>query len=93
MTGAVSLEQRLWGHVPAASTRRVTRGSFTGAARGGLRARLDRALADAVLTFELDRFLYDVEVDALHAWLRQLVAFDAYCAARDAGGPPEPPVR
>ena len=44
-------------------------------------------------TFELDRFLYDVEVDALHAWLRQLVAFDAYCAARDAGGPPEPPVR
>jgi len=93
MKGAVSLEQRLWGHVPSASTRRVTRGSFTGAARGGLRARLDRALSDAVLTFELDRLLYDIEIDAQTDWLRRLVAFDAYCAARDAGGSQEPPVR
>ena len=26
--------------------------------------------------------LYDIEVDAMHAWLRNLVAFDAYCARR-----------
>lgn len=93
MHGVVSLEQRLSAYVPAASGRRVTRASFSGQSRGGLRARLDRALDEAVLRFELDRLLYDVEVDAMHAWMRRLVAFDAYCAARDAGRPPRPPVR
>ena len=28
--------------------------------------------------------LYDIEVDAQHEWLRRLMAFDAYCARRDA---------
>jgi hypothetical protein len=46
-----------------------------------------------VLTFELDRLLYDIEVEAQGRWLRNLMAFDAYCARRDAGGPQDAPVR
>ena len=34
--------------------------------------------------FETDRLLYDVEVEAMTAWIRRLVAFDAYCARRDS---------
>jgi hypothetical protein len=86
------LEQRLEGHVPSPSGRRVTRASFR-RAPGGLRRRIDAAVDDAVLTFELDRLLFDIEVDAQADWLRRLMAFDAYCARRDAGGAPEPPVR
>jgi hypothetical protein len=93
MRGSVSLEQRLSGHVPSPATRRVTRGSFNGAARGGLRARIERSLDDTVLIFELDRLLYDIEIEAQHRWLRGLMAFDAYCARRDAGGSPDTPVR
>jgi len=54
-------------------------------------ARLD----DAVTIFELDRLLYDIEVDAQHSWLRNLMAFDAYYARRAAAGGQagEPPVR
>jgi hypothetical protein len=92
MQGSVSLQQRLEGHVPSPSARRVTRESFRGG-RGGLRRRIDASLDDAVCIFELDRLLYDIEVDAQHAWLRRLMAFDAYCARRDAGEAPEPPVR
>jgi hypothetical protein len=93
MRGSVSLEQRLSGHVPSPATRRVTRGSFNGAARGGLRARIERSLDETVLIFELDRLLYDIEIEAQHRWLRGLMAFDAYCARRDAGGSPDTPVR
>jgi hypothetical protein len=92
MPGSVSLQQRLEGHVPAPSARRVTRGSFRGPA-GGLRRRIDASVEAAVRIFELDRLLYDIEVDAQDAWLRRLMAFDAYCARREAGRLPEPPVR
>jgi hypothetical protein len=41
--------------------------------------------------------LYDIEVDAQGRWLRRMMAFDAYCARRDAarrsGRPDPPPVR
>jgi hypothetical protein len=93
MRGFVSLEHRLSGHVPSPATRRVHRGSFNGAARGGLRSRIQASLDDAVLIFELDRLLYDIEIEAQGRWLRNLMAFDAYCARRDAGGPPGAPVR
>ena len=92
MQGSVSLEQRLEGHVPSPSARRVTRSSFRRSG-GGLRRRIDASLAQAVQIFELDRLLYDIEVDAQHAWLRRLMAFDAYCARRDAGEAPDRPVR
>lgn len=92
MQGSVSLQQRLEGHVPSPSARRVTRASFRGSG-GALRRRIDASLDEAVQIFELDRLLYDIEVDAQHAWLRRLMAFDAYCARRDAGGPPDRPVR
>lgn len=93
MRGIVSLEQRLDGHVPSPATRRVTRASFNGAARGGLRARIQSGIDRAVRIFELDRLLYDIEVEAQGRWLRTLMAFDAYCASRDAGGSPDAPVR
>jgi hypothetical protein len=92
MRGSISLEQRLEGHVPSPTARRVTRASFR-RAPGGLRRRIDASIEEAVQIFELDRLLYDIEVDAQHAWLRRLMAFDAYCARRDAGGPPDTPVR
>jgi hypothetical protein len=92
MQGSVSLQQRLEGHVPSPSARRVTRRSFRRSG-GGLRRRIEASLDDAVRIFELDRLLYDIEVDAQHAWLRRLMAFDAYCARRDAGEAPGDPVR
>lgn len=95
MQGSVSLEERLKGHIPPASSRRIRREAFTHDHRNGLRARLQRSLDDAVLTFELDRMIYDIEVDAQNEWLRRLMAFDAYCARRAARGgkPANPPVR
>lgn len=92
MQGSVSLQQRLEGHVPSPSARRVTRASFRGP-NGGLRRRIDASIDEAVAIFELDRLLYDIEIEAQDAWLRRLMAFDAYYAARDGGRPPEPPVR
>jgi hypothetical protein len=77
-----TLEQRLAGYV-ASPPRRLRRRAFR-TARGGLRARIDRQLESALRIFELDRLLYDIEVEAQQAWLRRLVAFDAYCARRDA---------
>ena len=85
MSRRVSLDQRIAAHVPDPPTRRVTRAAFEAAPRGGLRARMQRNLDDAVQIFELDRLLYDIEVDAQHEWLRRLMAFDAYCARRDSG--------
>jgi hypothetical protein len=93
MRGSISLEDRLAGHVPAPRSRRVRRESFAGGHHNGLRARIDRSLDDAVQIFELDRLLYDIEVEAQNEWLRRLMAFDAYCARRDAGGPGTGPVR
>ena len=87
MSRRVSLDQRIAAHVPDPPTRRVTRAAFAAAPRGGLRARMQRNLDDAVQIFELDRLLYDIEVDAQHEWLRRLMAFDAYCARRDSGDP------
>jgi hypothetical protein len=84
--GSVSLEQRLAGHLPDLSTRRIRREAFTQDHRHGLRARLQRSLDEAVLIFELDRMIYDIEVDAQNDWLRRLMAFDAYYARRTAGG-------
>ena len=93
MRGSISLDDRLAGHVPAPAARLVRREAFADAHRKGLRARIERSLDDAVLIFELDRLLYDIEVDAQHEWLRRLMAFDAYCARRDGGGPGDDPVR
>jgi hypothetical protein len=93
MRGSISLEERLAGHVPAPRSRRVRREAFAGGHHNGLRARIDRSLDDAVQIFELDRLLYDIEIDAQNEWLRRLMAFDAYCARRDAGGPGAGPVR
>ena len=87
------MDDRLAGHVPSPASRRVRREAFATAHRNGLRARIERSLDDAVLIFELDRLLYDIEVDAQDAWLRRLMAFDAYCARRDAGESPDAPVR
>jgi hypothetical protein len=50
---------------------------------GGLRARIDALVDDAARRFEVDRLLYEVEVEATARWLDRLAAFDAYCAARD----------
>jgi hypothetical protein len=93
MRGSVSLEDRLAGHVPSPASRRVRREAFANKHRTGLRARIDSSLDDAIRIFELDRLLYDIEIDAQHEWLRRLMAFDAYCARRDGGGSGDDPVR
>ena len=81
MVERVSLDERLRGHVPP-PRRGVRRSAF--ATPKGLHARIRRRLDEAVEIFELDRLLYDVEVEAQHAWIRRMVAFDAYCARRDS---------
>jgi hypothetical protein len=96
MKGSRSLEQRLSGYGLGTSRRSVSRAAFSAGHLRGLRARLDARLEHAVRIFEIDRLVYDIEVDALHAWLRNLMAFDAYCARRERDGgdePPAPPVR
>jgi hypothetical protein len=92
--GQGSLEQRLAPYT-AVPRRPSPRAAFRRARIGALRPRLDDMLERTVARFELDRLLYEIEVDAQDAWLRNLVAFDAFCAGRDApgGGPPAPPVR
>ena len=52
----------------------------------GLRARVDANVEATVRRFETDRLLYDIEVEALHQWLRRMALFDAYCAERDQAG-------
>ncbi len=72
----------------------MLRSAFAGVHQRGLRERIQGQLDDAVLIFELDRLLYDIEVEAQREWVRTLVAFDSYCARRDAagGGPADQPV-
>jgi hypothetical protein len=88
------LDQRL---APYTARKRagVSRASFDRVHLRGLQPRLSARLDEAVAIFELDRFLYDIEVDAQHAWLRNLMAFDAYCARRAAriGRAGDKPVR
>jgi hypothetical protein len=92
----VSLHQRLEGHLrpPSGPLRRE---AFTRPAADGLCARILAQIDRAVEIFEVDRMLYDIEVDAQGRWLRRMMAFDAYCARRDAarrsGRPDPPPVR
>jgi len=92
--GQESLEQRLAAY-SAVPRRPSPRAAFRRARMGCLRPRLDGMLERTVARFELDRLLYDIELDAQDAWLRNLVAFDAFRARREAagGGPPAPPVR
>ena len=81
--GQESLEQRLAAY-SAVPRRPSPRAAFRRARMGCLRPRLDGMLERTVARFELDRLLYDIEVDAQHEWLRRLMAFDAYCARRDS---------
>jgi hypothetical protein len=96
MEERVSLESRLAGHLPPPSGP-LRREAFARPAGGGLRGRIVAQLDRAVEIFEVDRLLYDIEVDAQHQWLRRMMAFDAYYArreaARESGRPGPPPVR
>ena len=84
MQQPLTLEQRLAGYVPSPSARRLRRRAFRTARPAACAQRIERQLDDGVRIFELDRLLYDIEVDAQRAWLQRLIAFDAYCARRDA---------
>ncbi len=81
----VSLDRRLAGST-GRPRGRLADGVFE-QPMAGLRDRVERAVAsdldDLVARFELDRMVYDIELDAMRAWLRRLVAFDAYCAQRE----------
>jgi hypothetical protein len=79
MTSRSTLEERLaqYGGGRFGGRRRPFRQSLR-----GLRERIQAQLDVAVARFEIDRAIYEIEVDAMHAWLRNLVAFDAYCARR-----------
>jgi hypothetical protein len=96
MEERVSLESRLAGHLPPPAGA-LRREAFTRPAGGGLRGRIMAQIDRAVEIFEVDRLLYDIEIDAQQRWLRRMMAFDAYCARRDAvresGRPALPPVR
>jgi hypothetical protein len=96
MEERVSLQRRLEAHLPPPSGP-LRREAFTRPAAGGLRARILAQIERAVEIFEVDRLLYDIEVEAQQRWLRRMMAFDAYCARRDAargsGRPGPPPVR
>jgi len=83
MEERVSLQKRLDGHLlpPSGGLRRE---AFSRPAVDGLRARILAQIDHAVEIFEVDRLLYDIEVEAQHRWLRRMMAFDAYCARRDA---------
>jgi len=96
MEERVSLSDRLAGHLPPPSAP-LRRDAFARAATGGLRRRITAQIDRAVEIFEIDRLLYDIEVEAQGRWLRRMMAFDAYCARRDGAGPTgrrgAPPVR
>jgi len=84
----VSLDRRL-----AAVVHRPRRSLPDGAFApplSGLRDRVEERIAADVERmvdrFQVDRLLYDIEVEAMAAWLRRLVAFDAYCARRAQRG-------
>jgi hypothetical protein len=80
MTGPSTLEERLALYGGGRIGGR--RGPFRQGQLRGLRERIQAQLEAAVARFEIDRAVYEIEVDAMHAWLRNLVAFDAYCARR-----------
>ena len=92
----MSLENRLAGHLPPRSEP-LRREVFEHSATGGLRHRILAQVDRAIEIFEVDRLLYDVEIEAQQRWLRRMMAFDAYYARREAarasGQPAEPPVR
>jgi hypothetical protein len=97
MEERVSLESRLAGHLPPPSGP-LRREAFARPVEGGLRQRILAQVDRAVEIFEVDRLLYDIEVDAQQRWLRRMMAFDAYCARREAAPesrrrPDPPPVR
>jgi hypothetical protein len=96
MDQPISLEGRLAGHLPP-RLGPLRREAFERPATGGLRHRILAQVDRAVEIFEVDRLLYDIEIDAQQRWLRRLMAFDAYCARREAaqasGRPAPPPVR
>jgi hypothetical protein len=96
MEQRISLERRLAGHLPPRSEP-LRREAFERPPAGGLRHRILAQVDRAVEIFEVDRLLYDIEIDAQQRWLRRMMAFDAYCARRDAshasGQPAPPPVR
>ena len=83
MVEKVSLDDRLARYVRPGRGR-IRREAFARTGGDTLRGRIQRRLDEAVEIFETDRLLYDVEVEAMTAWIRRLVAFDAYCARRDA---------
>ena len=83
MAERVSRDVRLAWHVRPGRGRN-RREAFARTGGDTLRGRIQRRLDETVEIFETDRLLYDVEVDAMTAWIRRLVAFDAYCARRDA---------
>ena len=87
------LSGRIEPHLPEAAGRSVDRLDVVDVR--GLRTRIDHAVEDALLIFELDRMIYEIEVDAQRRWLRTLQRFEAYCAERDrrSGEPGTPPVR
>jgi hypothetical protein len=95
MEERVSLANRLAGHMPPPS-RPLRREAFATPGGDTLRRRIVAQIDRAVEIFEVERLLYDIEVDAQQRWLRRMMAFDAYCARRDArasGRPGPPPVR
>ena len=83
MVERVSLDDRLAWHVRPGRGH-IRREAFSRPGGDTLRGRIQRRLDEAVEIFETDRLLYAVEVEAMSAWVRRLVAFDAYCARRDA---------
>jgi len=83
MAERVSLDDRLAWHVRPGRGR-ARREAFERTGGDTLRGRIQRRLDAAVEIFETDRLLYDIEVEAMSAWIRRLVAFDAYCARRDS---------
>lgn len=96
MEQRVSLENRLAGHLSPRSEP-LRREAFERSATGGLRHRILAQVDRAIEIFEVERLLYDIEVEAQQGWLRRMMAFDAYCARREAAGasgrPAQPPVR
>ena len=83
MAERVSLDDRLAGHVRPGRGR-VRREAFERTGSDTLRARIQRRIDAPSRSSRPTGCCYDVEVEAMAAWIRRLVAFDAYCARRDS---------